>query len=80
MSADITDTEELPEDTVRRYAHKLINLEKMVDDELERVRRTDDLPQTKWWQFRLRAWVEGVSNARGSAEMKLWPIKSEFYG
>ena len=70
---------ELPEDTVRRLAGKLVRIEKMIDDELERVRQTDDLFPAQWWQFIRRAWMDGVGTARAVSESKLWPIKSAFY-
>ena len=70
---------ERPEDTLRRFARKLVRIEAMVDAELERVRRTDDLP-CQWWERRRRHWVEGVGTARAVSECNLWAIKSAFYG
>jgi hypothetical protein len=70
---------ERPEDTVRRQARKLVRLEAMIDAELERVRKVDDLP-VQWWERRRRQWVDGVITARVISEEHLWAIKSAFYG
>ncbi len=70
--------QERPEDTVRRFASKLVRIEEMIDAELERVRRTDDLA-CEWWQRRRRQWVDGVGTARVVSERRLWAIKSAFY-
>lgn len=75
----MTDETERPGDTARRYAGMLIHLEKMVDAELERVRRVNDLIPAHWWQFYRRGWLEGVGVARVVTEMELWKIKSAFY-
>ena len=74
----MTHETERPEDAARRMAGKLLRIEAMVDAELERVRRTDDLP-CQWWQRRLRHWVDGVGTARAVSERRLWKIKSAFY-
>ncbi len=74
----VTDQKEIPKDTVRRLAGKLVRIEAMIDAELERVRRTDDLT-CEWWQRRRRQWVDGVGTAHAVSEGKLWKIKSAFY-
>ena len=75
----MTDQKETPEDTVRRLAGKLVRIEAMIDAELERVRRTEDLFPTMWWQRRRRQWADGVGTARVVSEQELWKIKSAFY-
>ena len=57
----------------------LVRLEEMVDAELERVRKTDDLPPAAWWQFLRKQWCDGVGTARAVSERQLWKIKSAFY-
>jgi hypothetical protein len=77
-AAEGADCQERPEDTVRRFAHRLVCLQQIADAELERVRRTDDL-SCKWWQRRRRQWADGVGVARACSEAALWEIKSAFY-
>lgn len=74
----MTNETERPEDTVRRFARKLIRVEAMVDAELERVSK-DDLRPAAWWEFRRRVWIEGVRAARRVTAQRLVAIKSAFY-
>jgi len=55
---------ERPEDTVRRFARRLVTVEELVDSELARI-ATDDLYPARWWQFLRRKWRAGVFDARG---------------
>lgn len=48
----------------------------LIDAELERVRRTDDIEGDEWWQMSTRRFHDGVGTARVVSEQKLWEIKS----
>jgi hypothetical protein len=61
--------------TSEDYSMAVAYANDLLDAEIERLRR-DDLKSAAWWEFRRRAWLDGVGTARAVSEQALWKIKS----
>ena len=76
----VDDPGDPPEGTARRQARKLLEIEGMIDDELERLRRRGDLFPAGRFSFLRRRWIDGVYTSRQVTEERLRRIKDAFYG
>lgn len=75
----MSDETERPEDTVRRYAGRLVAVERMLEDELIRL-TAPDLRPVQWWERRRRHWVQGVEDARSVSAQHLRLIREALDG
>lgn len=76
LTAAMVDAKSLSDARTAPVVGALDRVMELIEAELERVRRTDDIEGDEWWQWRARWFHGGVAIAREVSEQKIEEIKS----